>query len=279
MNILKPIQILKFSILTVIVFELLGCADVRRGQFTAVSPVLDENAGQKNPDQPDTPFTPSSGVEFRLSEEVNHFGLRYELETLNEKLVDGKGKGPSELYGTRNFRVVLPGVLYRGGANNTYLNPPRSNTNPLPTVGLENLCEENFSTAVYLYSENFSRAPKTVSCKNSVHQANTLQYKQYAAAGENEKILDLVYKRIKGKLSGPIYAHCWNGWHSSGLISGMALKQFCGWSNSQVDAYWIKNTDGNYKGFESIRTKLRNFKPYAKFTITPGEQALICPKN
>ncbi len=51
--------------------------------------------------------------------------------------------------------------LYRGGANNKYLENPRSNTNPLPTVGLTNLCKEDFSCrGVYLYSENFSTAPK-----------------------------------------------------------------------------------------------------------------------
>lgn len=106
-----------------------------------------------------------------------------------------------------------------------------------------------------------------------------LTYKQYAAAGENEKILALVYDRIKGKVDGPIYAHCWNGWHSSGLIAGMALKQFCGWSNEKVDAYWVKNTDGNSSGFEKIRQRLRDFKPLVKFSITKEERDLICPET
>ncbi|MGZ3770745.1 MAG: hypothetical protein ACXVCP_06180 [Bdellovibrio sp.] len=214
---------------------------------------------------------------FNLKEEVEYYKTRYNLDTLTEKLTDNKGKGAIEFYGTRNFRVVLPGILYRGGANNKYFNPPRSNTNPLPTKGLENLCKENFSTAVYLYSENFSTAPKNVNCKSVFQQDNNIQYKQYAADGENAKIIDLVYKRIKGLLPGPIYAHCWNGWHSSGLISGMVLKQFCDFTDAQADRYWVANTDGNYKGFNTIRTKLRNFKPYAKYSITEEEKALICP--
>lgn len=216
---------------------------------------------------------------FQLDQEVKKFKGRYELESASEKSTDNKGLGDTNLWGTRNFRVVLHGVLYRGGANNNYFDPPRSNTNPLPTVALNNLCKEDFSAAVYLYSENFSTAPKSVNCKNTSHQDQTLAYKQYAAAGENEEILAMVYDRIKGKSNGPIYAHCWNGWHSSGLISGMALKQFCGWSNEKVDAYWMQNTDGNNKGFETIRKRLRDFKPLVKFSITAEERSLICPET
>lgn len=215
---------------------------------------------------------------FRLDQEVQKYKARYGNVDENTKLVDNTGKGDSELYGTRNVRTVLTGVLYRGGANNRYLNPPRSNVNPLPTVGLNNLCKEDFSAAIYLYSENFSTAPKSVNCKNTSHQDQSLQYKQYAAYGENEKILAMVYDRIKGKLNGPIYAHCWNGWHSSGLISGMALKQFCGWTDAQADAYWVKNTDGNSSGFTTIRNRLKNFKPLVKYSITAEERKWICPQ-
>lgn len=216
---------------------------------------------------------------FDLEHEVRRYQIRYALKSLSQKLIDNRGRGPKALFGTRNFRVVLPGVLYRGGANNVYLKHPRSNINPLPTVGLKDLCKEDFSTAVYLYSEHFSRAPHYIVCKNSSHRLHSLNYKQYAAAGENKKILGLVYKRIKGQLKGPIYTHCWNGWHSSGLISAMALKQFCGWSDAKADAYWTKNTDGNFLGYSRIRARLRNFKPYAKYAITDQERALICPKE
>lgn len=237
-----------------------------------------ETVGSNDPAAKDD-FSTQIEANFNLVQEVKRFDLRYELDSLTEKLTDNKGKGAAEFYGTRNLRMVLPGVLYRGGANNKYLNPPRSNTNPLPTIGLKNLCEEDFSAAVYLYSENFSKAPKSMTCKNTSHQTNTLQYKQYAAAGENEKILKMVYDRIKGKLKGPIYVHCWNGWHSSGLISAMALKQFCGFTNAQADAYWVKNTDGNSSGFQTLRARIRNFKPYTKLAITRAEREAICPKK
>ncbi|QDK38688.1 hypothetical protein [Bdellovibrio sp. NC01] len=260
--------------------SLLACAPAGSSSLTTT------NTDQSVPRTPATDATaetdgaataPPTTTGFRLDQEVSKFKTRYDLNDPYTKLTDNKGKGVEELWGTRNMRVVLHGVMYRGGANNKYLATPRSNTNPLPTIGLTNLCKEDFSAAIYLYSENFSTAPKSVSCKNTSHQDQTLVYKQYAAAGENEKILAMVYDRIKGKLSGPVYAHCWNGWHSSGLISGMALKQFCGWSDAKADAYWVKNTDGNSSGFDSIRSKLKAFKPLAKYKITAEEAALICP--
>jgi hypothetical protein len=229
----------------------------------------------------ETPSTPEAGEDtsFRLDQEVNKFKTRYGLKDPYTKLLDNKGKGYSDLWGARNFRVVLHGVLYRGGANNKYFDPPRSNTNPLPTKGLQNLCEDDFAGAVYLYSENYKNAPKSVKCKNTSHQDNTFTYHQNGPYNEADlnKILTLVYNRIKGKLTGPIYAHCWNGWHASGVVAGVALKQFCGWSDAAAEKYWIANTDGNSSGHESTKARLKKFKPLAQFKISKEEQALICP--
>ncbi|WP_374075340.1 hypothetical protein [Bdellovibrio bacteriovorus] len=277
---MQTMTIKKLIFLSFVASQFIACAKVSITK--ALENAIDTNVGQEQPETPTTTPTPGTLepeiVGFRLDEEVKKFKFRYEMEDPIVKATDNKGQGNDDLYGTRNFRVVLHGVMYRGGANNLYLDSPRANANPLPTVGLKNLCEEDFSVAVYLYSENFSKAPKSVACKNTSHQDQTLQYKQYAAAGENDKILGMIYNRIKGKLNGPIYAHCWNGWHSSGLISGMALKQFCGWSNEKVDAYWVMNTDGNSSGFASIRKKLKDFKPLLKYSITSAERALICPE-
>ncbi|MBO9667666.1 MAG: hypothetical protein J7501_12735 [Bdellovibrio sp.] len=260
-----------------------ACAPNSSSFQAANVPASDEQNGSESTDTPQAvaPTVPSDNAEvsaFRLDEEAKKFKTRYGVDDVFTKLTDNRGKGVEELWGTRNMRVVLQGVLYRGGANNKYLATPRSNTNPLPKVGLTNLCKEDFGAAVYLYSENFDTAPKTTNCKNTSHQDQTLNYKQYAASGEKEKILAMVYDRIKGKINGPIYAHCWNGWHSSGLISGIALKQFCNWSDAKADAYWVKNTDGNSDGFASIRKKLKDFKPLAKYAITQEERDLICPK-
>ena len=69
------------------------------------------------------------------------------------KIVDNRGDGFDDLYGTRNLRPILHGVAYRGGANNYYHKTnKRKNNNPLPKDGLQNLCTEGFS--FYLLIQN-----------------------------------------------------------------------------------------------------------------------------
>ncbi len=189
------------------------------------------------------------------------------------------GNGYEDLYGVRNFRVVLHGVYYRGGANNAYHRThKRSNTNPLPNDGLTNLCQQGFKEAVYLYAENFSSSEKITTCKTQNGEANQLEYQQLSAFDGHEELhLKKIFQHIKGEVTGPIYEHCWNGWHASGYIAAITLKQFCGYTDEQADAYWVRNTDGNSSGMGSIRAKLKAFKPLANFKITSDESALICP--
>lgn len=214
-----------------------------------------------------------------LSEQARKNDQRYQLNTLNEKLVDNRGDGYENLYGVRNFRQVLKGILYRGGANNSYNKyGKRSNTNPLPTMGLENLCQQGFGSSVYLYETNFSTAPKQVSCTTVESKANKLKYHQLTAADvENTNIyLEMVFKAIKGEGASPIYMHCWNGWHASGLVSALSLRQFCGMSGKEALAYWMKNTDGNTDGYESIKKRIVDFQPLPQFKISDDEQKQIC---
>jgi hypothetical protein len=87
---------------------------------------------------------------------IEYYDQRYGLDDVFEKKTDNRGEGFEQLYGTRNFRVVLTGVVYRGGANNKWhRNDRRDNRNPLPEDGLENLCEEGFGRVYYLYETNF----------------------------------------------------------------------------------------------------------------------------
>ena len=66
----------------------------------------------------------------------------YGVECVQEKITDNQGNGFEDLYGTRNFRVILHGVAYRGGGNNYYhRSDKRNNKNPLPMDGLNNLLE------------------------------------------------------------------------------------------------------------------------------------------
>jgi hypothetical protein len=214
-----------------------------------------------------------------------YYQNRFPLKTPYEKLVNNRGDGEEDLYGTRNFRAVLNGVVYRGGANNKYNKyGSRSNQNPLPKVGLRNLCEEGFSTAIYLYTTNYASAPKVTSCSSvlsSNQKLNYIQASPHMTDVDARKVLNLIHKRLTSETDkSPIYMHCWNGWHASGLISAYTLKQFCGLSGSQAVSYWDKNTDGNNVGapYDRLRAKIRAFKPDPKLTISPEVKAAVCPR-
>lgn len=215
--------------------------------------------------------------------EVHELQDRYGLSDVFEKLVDNRGQGFDPLYGTRNFRVVLNGLVYRGGANNKYhRSHPRSNANPLPSDGLRNLCEEGFGEAVYLYEKNYASSPKSVSCragKDSTHQLRYLQHSPLSSAGARDRILELIHRKIASGDRKPVYLHCWNGWHASGYISAVALRQFCGWSAAAAVKYWDRNTDGNNRerGYESIRQRIRDYQPRREWTVGAGTKNRICP--
>ena len=216
---------------------------------------------------------------------IERYQQRY--ATLNDthtKLVDNKGNGYEKLYGVRNLRAVLNGVVYRGGANNSYNKyGKRDNRNPLPNVGLENLCKEGFSNAVYLYSTNFSTAPKSWSCSSFHSEKSTLTYAQtspYNDAGLKSMFAKIM-TTIKDPSVGPVYLHCWNGWHASGLVSALILRQFCNYSGDQAVSYWDLNTDGanTDPAFVKIRKQIRDFKAFPEFKIDARTQALVCAGN
>ena len=210
---------------------------------------------------------------------------RYGVRSSNDRLVDNKGEGHEALYGVRNFRAVIANTLYRGGGNNsTNRYGKRPNRNPLPAQGLENLCREGFDTAVYMYSEGFADAPKKVSCiDRRTGKSNTLDYLQmgpYKPASIRE-MLELVHRKAKDGGNGnvaPVYFHCWNGWHASGLIAAYALRQFCDYSGDQAIAYWNLNTDGNDRdpNFEKLRKQMRDFRPYSDLRLSPAERERLC---
>jgi hypothetical protein len=211
------------------------------------------------------------------AERSARYRTRYPLRDTSEKLVDNQGNGRESLYGTRNFRAVLPGVLYRGGANNSYhRDHPRGNQNPLPNDGLTNLCEEGFANAIYLYSENFGSAPKDTACA----RGGALHYQSWSPHEDAplRSSLTLIHQTIQDPSRGPVYAHCWNGWHASGLLSAISLRQFCGVSGADAVAYWNRNVDGNNSSkYESIRNRIRNFKVIPELAIGADAQKAICP--
>jgi len=215
--------------------------------------------------------------EFR--KQVETYKERYGVEGPLEKIVDNQGNGFEALYGTRNVRTVLHGVLYRGGANNVFHHQnPRDNKNPLPNDGLENLCQEGFSYANYLYSTRYDSAPTSVSCGKG---KNTLVYDNIHYGSEEgiQSLLNTVHRTLQSG-GGPIYVHCWNGWHASGMFAAIALRQFCDYTPDQAIEYWDLGTDGNNRSaaYDRIRKRVRDFQPANSLKLTPELQALVCPK-
>lgn len=229
------------------------------------------------------PFNGPAKAEESLVQVVERYKARYPLADPYAKQVKNDGTGDDALRGVRNFRVVLHGVVYRGGANNKWRKPPRDNENPLPPEGLENLCKQGFSDAVYLYKKNFKKTATT--CEDLMsHKSNTIDYQQRSPLAENsdkdiKAILEEVYKRISGEERTPLYLHCWNGWHASGFASALVLRQFCGVSGDAAAAYWTRNTDNvGVPSAEHIRKRIRNFTPLPAMVVSAETQQLICPK-
>ena len=213
---------------------------------------------------------------------VNHYKKRYQEVNLLTKIVDNKGNGFDSLYGTRNLRPVLHGVAYRGGANNYFhKTAKRKNTNPLAEDGLINLCREGFSSSVYLYKSNWDSSFNKTSCNCINNSTNQLDYFQldYFDDAAIYTMLELVYKSALDKNIGPVYFHCWNGWHASGFIGAIVLKQFCGFSNLEAVNYWDLCTDGTNISprYNTIRARIKAFEPYEDFVLSDSLGNAICP--
>jgi hypothetical protein len=219
------------------------------------------------------------------AQESLEFANRYPVKNASQKIVDNQGDGQEDLYGNRNLRAVLNGIYYRGGANNRYHRTNRrNNMNPLPNDGLQNLCEEGFSKAIYLYEANYETAPKITNCKNFQNEETKITYDQVSVLryelADLRRIHAEIFNHIRSPRLGPILAHCWNGWHASGYVAATALRQFCGFAPEQAVKYWDAHTDGNNTatGYEAIRRRIRAFEPDPKMQISTEEQKKICPQ-
>lgn len=213
--------------------------------------------------------TLDNNYEDSLSSSQYYYQL-YGYPNALDKITDNFGNGNDDLYGTRNMRPIIHGLLYRGGANNYYhKSEKRDNHNPLPSDGKQNLCVNGFGRAIYLYRVNFNESENfSCSCQN---QQNHFEYNQYDYNDSLHirKMLELVKMHAENDSLGPIYMHCWNGWHASGLLSALAFRQFCGIDGQTAADYWDLATDGVNKNprYEKIRQQIKNFKPYPDLSI------------
>lgn len=212
----------------------------------------------------------------------DYYKNRYTETDLMYKVTDNKGNGFDSLYGTRNMRPILHGVAYRGGANNYYhLTDKRNNHNPIPLDGMSNLCEEGFSKGIYLYRENFENSPIGDTCTCSNDSWNNFEYyqKDYFDDQHIKDMLEMTYNSATMDSVGPIYLHCWNGWHASGYISAVILKQFCGYSSWNAVNYWDLGTDGANTSprYQHQRERIKDFVSYPEYMISDSLQDCLCP--
>tara|TARA_B110000285_G_scaffold25376_1_gene24376 strand:+ start:252 stop:1964 length:1713 start_codon:yes stop_codon:yes gene_type:complete len=213
--------------------------------------------------------------------ESDYYVNRYKEPDLMYKVIDNFGNGFDSLYGTRNMRTILHGVAYRGGANNYYHKTnKRKNNNPLPDDGIANLCQEGFSHSIYLYKNNWDTAPEYETCDCVNQTQNDMEYSQYDYYDKAhiKEMLELIYVSATDPNTGPVYLHCWNGWHASGFISAVILKQFCGFSDLDATSYWDLGTDGANTSprYNSIRKKIMDFEPYPEFKLEDSLGNKLC---
>lgn len=205
---------------------------------------------------------------------------RFGLDSAHVKGTNNSGVGDSALWGSRNLRVVLKNILYRGGGNNFHLKPsdPQSFIrNPLPLHGIRRLHETGFGSAWYLYSTNFeTQYPQER--LDSLKRAG-FEYECHPNLTD-EVVVDFMVG-IRGVIMSPnpkpMYIHCWNGWHQSGMLSAFTLMQFCGLSNQQALKYWEQNTDGNYRGYAAVKSRILDYEPDSILEIPDSVRTKICP--
>jgi len=177
--------------------------------------------------------------------------------------------------GLTHFRVVMPGVLYRGGTEG-----PRAGGDgprrPLQNQSLQALCKAGFSQAVYAYRTGWN-GTENVSCAG-----NSLQYDYHQ--WDNRVALKRVFIKIheiitQGK--GAMYVHCWYGLHASGFISATALAQFCGpagWDSRKAAKYWdsvIPPTIRYPKEHDQVANFVRFTDPELQISVQDATR--VCP--
>ena len=200
-----------------------------------------------------------------------------------KRFIDNSGKGDSSLLGTRNVRVVFPGLLYRGGGNNLDLKdsiPKYYVQNPLPYYAIDNLNGAGFNKIYYLYSKNFN--DRYDAFKIDSLKSVGLDYVCRPVISDTflmEFYADLL-SRVNNKIDNEkekVYIHCWNGWHQSGMLSALSLMQFCDFNSTQALKYWELCTENNYKGYNNVRTRIKEYKPLQGYEFTTSQKKMLCP--
>jgi hypothetical protein len=172
------------------------------------------------------------------------------------------------------LRPVMKGALYRSGTPSE--------------EALSYLCESGWKRVYSLYGEyttqtgprnqNMLRHGRDRRLCASTEGQRALEWR--AAPSSRLRSLPLIFRDIvesvRNPERGPVLVHCWNGLHYAGMISALALRQFCGLTAEQAEAYWKANANRG-ANYPLILENLHKFKPMADLTLTPEEQQAVCP--
>lgn len=172
------------------------------------------------------------------------------------------------------LRPVLKGALYRSG---TPSDP-----------ALQALCESGWKRVYSLYGEHTTQTgPRNSSMLRHGRDVRTCQAENgqrnlewRSAPSSRMRNLPAIFADIidsvRNPEHGPVLVHCWNGLHYAGMVSALALRQFCGLTVEQAEAYWRANANRG-ANYPLIIANLQSFKPIPDLMLTPEEQAAVCP--
>lgn len=172
------------------------------------------------------------------------------------------------------LRPVLRGALYRSGTPSE--------------EALNYLCEAGWKRVYSLYGEFTTQTgPRNQNMLRHGRDRRTCQsdgtqkaIEWRAAPSSRLRSLPIIFRDIvetvRNPDRGPVLVHCWNGLHYAGMVSALALRQFCGLSAEQAEAYWRANANRG-ANYPLIIANLKAFKPIPELSLTAEEQQAVCP--
>ncbi len=172
-----------------------------------------------------------------------------------------------KLAGVRYMKPVLAGGLYRAGGP--------GGVKDLELATLNRLCQAGFRNVIYLYGAAFG-GERNILCATPDGGSNLLNYKSIEFRVGRKKIMKSIYRNLMSADRGPVLVHCWNGWHATGEISAIALKQFCSYTNEAAIENFRKNTKPGVD-LESLEKQIQDYRIDPKLVPPAEVQRLICP--
>ncbi len=171
----------------------------------------------------------------------------------------------------KDYKTTMPGVLLRGGSRGA---------NPLNEHQLQRLCQDGVGHAIYTYDTGFKQGPARTCVRKDGTQGR-IEYSYYRFLDKKgiDASMRAIHNSIVNPSAGSVFVHCWNGWHASGEIAAMALKQFCDYTNDQAIEYWKANIGdkGNLPKYGRVLTRISNFQPDPQLKVGLKAQRAFCP--